>query len=344
MILSSFWNAGTLPNNTWKNQLLALAILIPISCLLGLFCGFEPAPTMRVLFIFGLIAEVHFLILLFLDPIFLEGPFRGLNRASPATGALYLTSNYFTTSIFIGLFGILLYGWSFHGDQGLQKLAILFLFSISTLSLCLTGSRAPLIAFISAVLFLFWIKLKNRQKKTRPCISLAFAAIPALGILIYLWFFQKGKLPLFTSLARIAELFRQPDQSTRLKMFGDAVRGWMESPQTLVFGHGLGGYGAKFAGPSEEAYPHNFFLETLHDGGLIGGTLLVFTGWFFIKKAFVKFPKPWLVPFDLHVLQALFLFFFLTWQVVGGIESLWLPFFFGALLYSAADTIGNKYG
>jgi len=76
--------------------------------------------------------------------------------------------------------------------------------------------------------------------------------------------------------SRVFEFFRDPvywfEQSNRPYYWAVVIKGWPERP---LLGHGVGAFAMNVLGYDERAFPHNFFLEVLYEGGLISFTLFV---------------------------------------------------------------------
>ncbi|MGO6985026.1 hypothetical protein [Rhizobium leguminosarum] len=79
---------------------------------------------------------------------------------------------------------------------------------------------------------------------------------------------------------------------SRRTLFDFAFKGWLSSPATIAFGHGLGSFSLDLTGvypgwllaPHDgEIYPHNWILEAGYEGGMIAvvllGLVLVFPFW-----------------------------------------------------------------
>jgi len=177
--------------------------------------------------------------------------------------------NYIVVSRPIGLglvasTSLLLFGNSNHSMDFLYFLIIIF----SLLALSLSGARMPFIAaiIISLSLLIGWgYQHKHHYKKLTYMVAilpLILAGITIRGVDIVT--FSSS-----TTFDRLTRLQDGGGQSLRirLELYDSAIRSWIESPTTLLIGHGSDSFSV--INPVGSSYPHNIFLELAVETGII---------------------------------------------------------------------------
>lgn len=163
----------------------------------------------------------------------------------------------------------------------LKQLLALVAFGLCGYFLLLAGGRGPLlgIAVATIISMLFQSpQIGNRRLEISVSQILAFGLITSIIIIIAYLLASGQNLYTFN---RFLSLFDQADDSllrsgaNRFDQFAGAYRLWLESP---IFGHGLAGFyylygnGVELPGNT----PHNIFLQTLAEFGIIGFIFLIF--------------------------------------------------------------------
>lgn len=143
--------------------------------------------------------------------------------------------------------------------------------AVSTVLLVLSGSRGALIAYTIGILTFLVIE------KIKPKLVVIFVMlfIVLMGLLNYT---HIGRKATETFKHRVIKrVITERDDSSRLMIYRAAYNMWLENP---VRGAGL----AAFRASGIAAYPHNLFLESLCEGGIIGFLLLLSTLFLFFVK------------------------------------------------------------
>lgn len=155
----------------------------------------------------------------------------------------------------------------------------LFLFAL--LSVFDSAARSAMVALSAIVL----LSLYGQPSRTKVSIILTLIAT----LCIYQWFFPS------TGIYRIVQIKDDltyqvseqllslnsiavdgVDSSLRIFLYTSVVQQWLGSIESIVFGNGLASFPV-YIGKALELgwYPHNFILETLSEGGLIGAFFLL---------------------------------------------------------------------
>jgi O-antigen ligase len=185
-----------------------------------------------------------------------------INRVSVLGGG----GNYFGR-----LMGLLCFG-SFFMQKHKQNIIIWIpIIALSTILLVLSGSRGALLAYIGGILT--YLVLEKVQPKL--IIIFIMLSIILMGLLDYTRVGQKAAETFKHRV--IKRVIEEGDDSSRLFIFRAAYDMWLEHP---VRGAGL----AAFRASGIAAYPHNLFLESLCEGGIIGFLLLISTFLLFLVK------------------------------------------------------------
>lgn len=138
-----------------------------------------------------------------------------------------------------------------------------------------------------------------------------------------------------TVVDRFTVLAEDGDSSQRLRLFSSALQMWFGSLANFLFGGGVGAY-PQFIGETEAGwYPHNFILESLAEGGLVAGLILLWICIDFVTKLRRIGSRD--ASIDNVFLGALAVYALISYQFMGGLQSLWIPTFFVAIfLFSQA--------
>jgi len=122
----------------------------------------------------------------------------------------------------------------------------------------------------------------------------------------------------FQSLINFSE-----DQSSlgRLDHYDYAFDMIFSSPIRVIFGYGIGSYGILNNGLDSRKYPHNIFLESWFEIGVIGVLLLIIIT---VSVLFFKSTS--------KTIKAIYVFLFLGAMKTGNITDLWLVFLFIGLI------------
>jgi oligosaccharide repeat unit polymerase len=161
----------------------------------------------------------------------------------------------------------------------LKQLLALAAFGLCSYFLLLAGGRGPLLGLAAATLIALLVQ-SPRIGHHRLEISVAqLLALGIIAIAIAMVGYLVASGQSVYTLNRLLTLFDQADDplmrsgANRFDQFAGAYRLWLESP---LFGHGLAGYYALYGTTGEHGgnNPHNIFLQTLAEFGIIGLVLL----------------------------------------------------------------------
>lgn len=202
-------------------------------------------------------------------------------------------------------------------------------FLLTSAPVLFIGGRSALVGLFFAFNVWLLFRLLNNSKQW----------LLVSGI-IFTMYFPVGVFLLFPDLApltvkRLLWLANEDvqDSSMRFELWSAAIQLWLQSPSSLLFGHGplqfplLAGY------DDPGLYPHNFILELLSEYGLLGLSLFLSAPCYLIlcqaKRGlahFTKLKSPFFLVYYLAVLS-----------FSGALESLWPLFFFFGWLGAESD-------
>lgn len=189
---------------------------------------------------------------------------------------------YQETTMYIGFSAIffLLKFYHHRKKNSLVQSMFLGLFLFALLSVFDSAARSAMVALSAIVL----LSLYGQPSRTKVLIILTLIAT----LCIYQWFFPS------TGIYRIVQIKDDltyqvseqllslnsiavdgVDSSLRIFLYTSVVQQWLGSIESIVFGNGLASFPV-YIGKALELgwYPHNFILETLSEGGLIGAFFL----------------------------------------------------------------------
>ncbi|MDX6751918.1 O-antigen ligase family protein [Geminicoccaceae bacterium 1502E] len=170
----------------------------------------------------------------------------------------------------LAVFTLVLYArpLSLHWSLAAATLAFL------TLVLFIIGGRSPIVGMVVAMMVP--MAIHTRLTRRGPLIhrsQLAVLLVMAGAALAIAWTLASGEVT--WTLRRFGQLFAQGsgDSSTapRIHFILFALESWARAP---ILGHGLGSFGIMFAGADERSFPHNIFLEAMHETGTTGLLLM----------------------------------------------------------------------
>jgi hypothetical protein len=297
-------------------------ILVPLVLFCALVAAKNKNCAAQVIFVFGLIAIAHFCVLALIGGTLGESVgFRSL-AADPEK------QNYQSTSFYFGFVGVLLSCIALR-DRGLPALfAIVGTILVVTL-MGAVGARAAIVALVASAIAIISISHFRRLVRLLAVVSLTFSVVAIIAWILGRLDFETFRSQLVV-IDRFVMLVEDNDSSQRVRLFTSALEMWFDSPTNFLVGGGLGAFPAFIGEPAEEGwYPHNFILESLAEGGLVAGLLLLPVG----LRLLFEFVKLKSCKADIRnvYLGALAIYAVAAFQVMGGVETLWIPTFFVAL-------------
>jgi hypothetical protein len=208
-----------------------------------------------------------------------------------------------------------------------------FFIAITSLPVFYIGGRSALVGLLVA--FCAW-GILNCQSRHINLLKI-LASICALFLLLCLGVLLSDFLPL--SLRRLLWLVDEDVQqsSMRFELWSAAIHLWLQSPSSLLFGHGPQQFPLLAGYDDAGMYPHNFVLELLSEHGLIGLSLFLSAPFYIIlcqaKRGWAHFTK---------LKSPFFLVYYLTvLSFSGALESLWPLFFFVGWLSAESDCLNH---
>ena len=205
---------------------------------------------------------------------------------------------------------------------------IIFFF-LTSAPVLFIGGRSSLVGLFFS--FNVWFLFRSLNRSTNWIL---------LSGIIFTVFLSAGILFLFPDLApltlkRLLWLANEDvqDSSMRFELWSAAIQLWLQSPSSLLFGHGPQQFPLLAGYDDPRMYPHNFILELLSEYGLIGLSLFLSAPCYLIlcqaKRGlahFTKLKSPFFLVYYLAVLS-----------FSGALESLWPLFFFVGWLGAECD-------
>ncbi|MCT8126387.1 O-antigen ligase family protein [Alishewanella sp. BS5-314] len=236
--------------------------------------------------------------------------------------------NYQATSFYLGLFSISLIS-AMASLRRAKLFLVTIIFLISCISMSLVGARSVFVALTVVFLFSFFMLDRTR-----------LFIITCVSILTFftLTFIYPDLVENILIIQRFAALSGD-DSSSRVFLFTSAIELWLLNAKTFLFGSGISSF-PLFIGANEPGwYPHNFILEILAEIGLFGMIpifmILILIFWNF-KSVFRNYSEPKIIIFS-YALYAL-----ISYQFMGGVNSLWIPMFFFLLAIFSSIRIRRK--
>jgi O-antigen ligase len=176
-----------------------------------------------------------------------------------------------------------------HDRATLLKKTIFFIgIVVGILAVLSAASKGPMLALVAALFIFLLLKVKLAKVMSISFVSLIFIffSIQALG------FLQENFG--FSAFNRFEGLFnllagREADLSTsiRIGLYRDSWNQFLNSP---LIGSGIVELNSGF-------YPHNLFIESFMNTGLIGGIVFILISWFLVQKSIYiirnQYPLGW---------------------------------------------------
>ena len=235
-------------------------------------------------------------------------------------GFYNLRSMYLGIGSFLGFGALLVYFLNY------KKIILFLLLGL----LIATGARGALfftlLIIFSHKLTGFWNRLRKRYpvKLSSRNITIIFC-IFIVSIVIYLkGFLKEGVLKY--GFARLYSLFNFSNDDSamgRLNRFGFAIEKIFDNPFSILFGNGIGSFGIMYINKDIREYPHNIYIESWFELGLIGLLVIVFFTLlpFFLKRTLIY--------------KILVIYFLLNAQKTGCLSDLWVLFaLYGILVFN----------
>jgi len=208
------------------------------------------------------------------------------------------------------------------------------IFLVTLAPVSFIGGRSAFVGLFFS--FIVWVLFRCLNRTTNWILLSGF---------IFTVFFSAGILLLFPDLApltlkRLFWLANEDvqDSSMRFELWSAAIQLWLQSPSSVLFGHGPQRFPLLSGYDDPGLYPHNFVLELLSEYGLIGLCLFLSAPFYLIlcqaKRGWVNLTK---------LKSPLFLVYYLAVvSFSGALQSLWPLFFFLGWLGAESDCLNHS--
>lgn len=172
------------------------------------------------------------------------------------------------------------FNYYLYSEKILIRIIFFFSFLIQILGIVLSGGRGGIIVVIIGTLWIFFNKYSFFR--SLRYVFFVISIISLLSFILISVINEDLQQRLLESSGRLFSYFTQDGfdfqkTSNRDIVYNNTVRVIQESP---IYGYGLFGY-LKY---TNFAYPHNFFLEILLQGGIIFFCIWILLFYYFIKK------------------------------------------------------------
>lgn len=322
LVLTSAYSPAVGLEN-WIGSVRSLMVLLPCVLVAALVAAKSEDTAAKVVVVCGVVAFVHYFMLFMLGRAGGEEGGSGFGAIATIDGV----QNYQATSYYVGICGISLLA-AFRA-QRIGFWVAFFGCAVVFVVMATIGARASLVGLA----FVFGLVLAT-SPFTRLIFLILLVALLGLVLLVV----QEGLaaylnsdsiIRSLTALERFRTLAGDDDLSHRIRLFSSAIELWLRSPATLIFGAGLGSF-PFYTGQIDEKgwYPHNFLLESLAEGGVVAILPLFLLalsslGRYKCANGMNDFATVFIFYFALYS--------FVAYMFMGGIVSVWIPFFPWAL-------------
>jgi len=288
-------------------------ILLILSSVCAYVAAKNSQVSLNTIAILGSVALIHFLYVLTSTGFtFGDLAFQSLSSNNEK-------QNYQSTAYYFGFVAVFFISQIFSYKNSSRKRLESFVFIIGVITLMsLVGARGAVIAILFTFLFIFIIAKRVRSFKlivvTLLMVIVSMTVINIDFLLEHLTIFQ-----------RFQSLGDGSDSSKRVFLFTSALELWTSSPVNFIFGNGIATFPDYIGKQGAGWYPHNFLLECLAEAGIISVIpQLILFYFFYIKAKHYTDPNLYVYNFSL----ALAIYSLVNFQFIGGILTMWNPFFF----------------
>jgi O-antigen ligase len=329
MLVTSLWSPAIgMPN--WWSSVRSLVLILPAMLLAAGIAARNPRGASFAIIGCGILAGLHY--------SYLWGTGQAISEEGGGFGAIAViegVANYQATVFYIGILGVWAISLIELRKRYLLTGGILFLLSVALMSTA--GARSSMVGLIVVVAFVVGAR-KFRQMALVGLLGLVVMVVGIFSMHLVADQSMGDELNSLPLLGRFLILFEDSDSSHRIRLFRSALEMWLYSPVSLVFGGGLAAYPV-LTGQADEAgwYPHNFILESLAEGGVLAALPLGVI----IHRLFGALKLSFPLEFSRLFIRNFALFSCASYMFMGGIESVWIPFF-GLGLYLFATKLFTR--
>lgn len=241
----------TLPQNRASQIFLYIICLTIIPCI-GIVRTYMWIDLKKCLYYSYLLSSIAIIVVFISNPSFQEAAVERLN-SNGAMGSI-TSGQMALTNIILGI--IIL---KKENLNNLLKFIIIGIILLAILVMLRSGSRGPVLSLIVVSLFFLLANAK------RPLLGIVIVLVSAFIVFIAIEY-VKDLIQEISPILK-ARLFDREDQTwDRVPLYNYAINSFLNSP---IIGEKFGVYY-----PGQITYPHNIFLETLMQLGLIGGIMI----------------------------------------------------------------------
>lgn len=331
MLMTSLYSPAIgMPN--WWNSVRSLSLIVPMMVWAACIAARNIGAAARIVIGCGVVAVTHY------GCLWVFGAAAG--GEAGGFGAIAVIDgipNYQATAFFIGIAGV----WALSLVNYQRKYLFwgLVVLVVSVSLMATAGARSSLVglAGVTAVL----LGATRLKRLMLFAILILVAGFASFAILLYLNndTFGGDAFQGVLVVERFMVLSEEGDSSHRLRLFTSALGMWLDSPVSLLVGGGLAAY-PYFTGQFDEAgwYPHNFILESLAEGGLVAALPLAAIAFRLLNG----FSRDIQLNFDAFFLRNFALYSCFAYMFMGGVESVWIPFFALCLYFFSGQALGRS--
>ena len=310
-------------------SLRGIFILSPLAILSALACRYNAKTASGTIFCMGFTALLLYVYIMLSGDLLEIVGFRSITSD---TGE----DNYQSTAFYIGLAAIGFLAMMDYPNR-LVKVASFLGFIGVVVLMATVGARAA-VGAVGLCFVLYY--LSNLFGSFRKSIWLSLCIVMVILSSVALYLNNENIVETLSVIERFEVVMEDADGSNRAMLFTSAIKLWLESPLTFLFGAGLGAFPAYIGEHSPGWYPHNFLLETLSEGGIVA-VLPMLALVFLTAKKFLSDARVYNVPVERRYLGYCAVYAVLVYSFIGGLSVLWIPFFF-VFSYLSCEN-GNSY-
>lgn len=247
---------------------------------------------------------------------------------------------YQNINVYLGLFVISCLYYSSQCKQ-IFKIPVLFTAALSMAGMFLIGGRASVVA-ISVVLLLYLLNRRYPLKTIIKIVGIIFIALTCFIFIVGLSSFCAELIQFFqdsVTVRRFAGLIEGDDSSLRIYLFTSAVKLFLTSGQTILFGAGINSFPVYIGAYSTGMYPHNIVLELLCEYGVVGFFLFV------LPIVYILYVRNRVIgslygrSLDENIAFLIFVYFGVISMFTGGLRNSWVLIYFTFLLLPSKATL-----
>jgi len=325
LLLKSVTSTALGDLNNIKTTLSLFFLLLSITC--SYVASKDSRAAINVFAFMGIGALLHFIYLLAGEGF----SFQALAFHSLSTNDG--RQNYQSTAFYLGFVALFFSSNIFARDKGkLNKLLSFIGVIVTVVAMSLVGARAAILAVV--IVFCMLVVMTKTPAVFKATLYFVFILLLMLIVINIEFLFDT-----LTIFQRFESLGDGSDSSKRMFLFQSAINLWLESPQTFLFGNGIGTF-TRYIGESGLGwYPHNFILECLAEAGIVSIIPILLVAFVFTRKI-IKFEYKTTYVYLYTI--SLSLYAVITYQFVGGILTMWISSFFICFTIFSFDKINEQ--